>query len=196
MPYPNKEEFLALLRERKHEEVVEEFLLQGVPFVFKDDGSTHSVLLAEVSKELAIGQDTIIVVGSGRIGFSLAPEKYGNPFSAKSDLDIAIVNAGLFDDAWMDMLRVGTAYRTLRPGIRDWLKTHRESLVYWGIVRPDSLPGVVRISSKWFSTFKGLSRNRAFASRQMTGRLYRTRDHLVVHQMYSCSAILAVANKV
>ena len=191
MAYPDKQEFLALLRERKHEEVVEECILGGLPFAFKDDPPTHGILLDEISRELAIARDTIMVVGSGRTGFSLDPEKYGNPFSVRSDLDIAIVNSALFDDAWMDMLRVGGAYRTLKPGIREWLKTHRQNLVYWVIVRPDSLPGVVRISSKWFSTFHGLSRNRTFASRTITGRLYRTRDHLLVHQMYSCDAVLA-----
>jgi hypothetical protein len=195
MPYPDKKEFLALLREGNHEQVVEEYLLHGLPFAFKDDAPTHGVLLAEISKELVIEQDSINVIGSGRIGFSLAPEKFGNPFSAKSDLDVAIANADLFDQAWMDMLKVGRAYFSLKPGIREWIKTHRQSLIFWGIVRPDTLPGVVGISSKWFSTFKGLSRNRVFASRQVTGRLYRTRDHLLVHQMYSCSSIVASARK-
>jgi len=196
MPYPTHQQFLALLRERKkHEDLVEEYLLTGVPFAFKDDQASHVLLLSEIAKQLAIGQDAINVIGSGRIGFSLDPEQFGKPFSEKSDLDVAIVSDTLFDEAWMDMLRLGKAYHKLRNDTKAWLATHRQSCIYWGFVRPEHLPGVVRFSSKWFFTFKGLSRIRAFASRPISGRLYRTRDHLVFHQKYSCNEILKELRK-
>jgi hypothetical protein len=196
MPYPTKQEFLALLREsKKHEELVEQYLLTGIPFAFKDNEASHGVLLSEIAKQLAIGQDAINVIGSGRIGFSLDPEQFGKPFSEKSDIDVAIVSDDLFDEAWMDMLRLGKAYHRLKDDTKAWLASHRRSCIYWGYVRPELLPGVVKISSKWFFTFKGLSRIRELARRSITGRLYRTRDHLVVHQKYSCNEILKELRK-
>lgn len=189
MPYPDQTEFALMLRERNHEELVED-LLRGIPFAFEGDPGLYGTLLGEISAALEIEQETITLVGSGRIGFSLAPEKYGTPFSDKSDLDMAIINADLFDQAWREMIRLGDAYYTLRPAVREWLKAHRQNHVFWGIIYPDRLPGIVTLSSKWFSAFKGLSRNPTFAKRQTTGRLYRTREHLVVHQMYSCRAIV------
>jgi hypothetical protein len=170
-------------------------LLTGVPFAFKDDEASHGVLLSELATQLAINQDAINVIGSGRIGFSLNPEQFGKPFSEKSDIDVAIVSDILFDQAWFDMLRLGRAYFKLRDDTKAWLESHRRSSIYWGFVRPELLPGVVRFSSKWFFTFKGLSRIRALASRPISGRLYRTRDHLVVHQKYSFNEILKELRK-
>jgi hypothetical protein len=196
MAHPDKEQFAVMLRQRKHSEIVEEHILSGQPFAFENDQPSYDLLRAEISRELTVDVPAIHLVGSGQIGFSLAPEKFGTPFRPESDLDIAVVDSQMFDEAWMDMLRLGNAYYSLKQRVRDMLKQHRENNIYWGMMYPDSLPGVVRISSKWFSAFKGLSRNRQFASREVSGRLYRTRDHLVIHQEYSCAAVLKRLSKI
>jgi hypothetical protein len=196
MAHPDKEEFTAMLRQRKHSEIVEEHILSGSPFAFENDQPSYELLRTALSNDLTVAVNAIYLVGSGQIGFSLAPEKFGTPFRPESDLDIAVVHSEIFDAAWMDMLKLGNAYYALKQRVRDKLTWHRENNIYWGIIYPDSLPGVVSISSKWFSAFKGLSRNPQFASREVSGRLYRTRDHLRVHQEYSCAAVLKSLPKV
>lgn len=57
-----------------------------------------------VSDALDIGFNNVVMVGSGKIGFSLSPEKFLKPFSDegdnKSDVDIAIISTQMFDYFW------------------------------------------------------------------------------------------------
>lgn len=57
-----------------------------------------------VSDALDIGFNNVVMVGSGKIGFSLSPEKFLKPFTDegddKSDIDIAIISPQLFDNFW------------------------------------------------------------------------------------------------
>lgn len=57
-----------------------------------------------VSEAMDIGFNNVVMVGSGKIGYSLSPEKFLRPFSDeednKSDIDIAIVSPYLFDYFW------------------------------------------------------------------------------------------------
>ena len=57
-----------------------------------------------VSNALDIGFNNVVMVGSGKIGFSLSPEKFLKPFidegDNKSDIDIAIISPQLFDRFW------------------------------------------------------------------------------------------------
>lgn len=57
-----------------------------------------------VSEAMDIGFNNVVMVGSGKIGFSLSPEKFLKPFysegSSKSDIDIAIISPHLFDYFW------------------------------------------------------------------------------------------------
>ena len=129
------------------------------------------------------------VVGSGRIGFSLSPEKYGVPYLPESDLDVVVVSAELFDIAWFDLLRLGRKYFGLQKNVQSWIDTHKENHIFFGFIVPDRLPGAVAISPTWFRTFRGLARNPSLAGRDVNGRLYRTWDHVHVHQLYSLRKI-------
>lgn len=57
-----------------------------------------------VSESMDIGFNNVVMVGSGKVGYSLSPEKYLKPFydegDAKSDIDIAIISPQLFDFFW------------------------------------------------------------------------------------------------
>src|SRR5689334_2058261 len=48
----------------------------------------------------------IVVVGSAKTGFSLKPEKAFAKFHDRSDVDVIIISAALFDDAWQRLLRL------------------------------------------------------------------------------------------
>lgn len=189
MAYPSKEAFLLLLRERDHIAIIDEYLLAGVPFAFADAEDSYNLLLDTLSAKLAVERGSITMVGSGRIGFSLSPDNFGTPFSASSDLDMAVVNAELFDRAWFDMLRLGSKYFSLEARVRHWVNSHRANYIYWGFIRPDRLPGVVKDSATWFATFRSLATLREFSSREISGRLYRTWDHLKVQQLHTLRSL-------
>jgi hypothetical protein len=189
MPYPSKDEFSEMLDSRDHTKIVEELLIAGVPFAFRDSPADYDALRTTLGAALHLSADAMTVVGSGRIGFSLSPEKYGAPFLPKSDLDVVVVSAELFDIAWFDLLRLGRKYFSLERNIQSWIDAHRESHIFFGFIVPDRLPGAVTISPTWFRTFKGLARNPSLAGRDVNGRLYRTWDHVHVHQLYSLRKI-------
>jgi hypothetical protein len=44
----------------------------------------------------------IRIVGSARLGFSLRPRNHLREFREESDIDVAVVNATLFDWLWME----------------------------------------------------------------------------------------------
>lgn len=189
MSYPSRDEFSALLDSHDHTKIVEEFLIAGVPFAFRDSPSDYDTLRVALGSALHLTVDTMTVIGSGRIGFSLSPEKYGVPFSPKSDLDVVVVSANLFDIAWFDLLRLGRKYFSLQKRVQERVDTHKENNIFWGFILPDRLPGAVALSPVWFRTFKGLARNPSLAGRDVNGRLYRTWDHVHVHQLHSLRKI-------
>jgi hypothetical protein len=189
MPYPSKDEFSELLVSHDHTGIVDELLIAGVPYAFRDSPVDYDSLRTIVGTALRLPPDAMTVIGSGRIGFSLAPDKYGAPFSTKSDLDVVVVSSELFDEAWFDLLRLGAKYFGLQKSVRSWIDSHRESNVYWGFILPDRLPGAVTLSPEWFRVFRGLTRIRSLAAREVSGRLYRTWDHVRVHQLYSLRKI-------
>ena len=94
-----------------------------------------------LANNLGLFADSITMVGSGRIGFSLDPDRFGAPFSVRSDLDVVVVSERMFDEAWFDMLRLGRKCLALEERVRRIVKSHRESYIYWGFVIPDRLPG-------------------------------------------------------
>ena len=179
-----------MLSNDDHTKIVKEILIAGVPFAFRDSPADYDGLRSALGAALSVAADAMTVIGSGRIGFSLSPEKYGIPFSPGSDLDVAVVSADLFDIAWFELLRLGRKYFSLQRTTRSWIDTHKENNVYWGFIVPNQLPGAVALSPVWFRTFKGLARNPSLGGREVNGRLYRTWDHVHVHQLHSLRKIM------
>jgi hypothetical protein len=189
MAYPSKDEFADLLNSRNHQKIVDELLVAGIPFAFQESPADYDTLRGTLSTALHLISDNITVIGSGRIGFSLSPEKYGVPFSSQSDLDVVVVSPELFDRAWLDLLTLGRKYFGLQKTVQTWIDTHKENNIFWGFILPDRLPGVVSLSLSWFRAFKGLGRSPSLAGRDVNGRLYRTWDHVHVHQLHSLRKI-------
>jgi hypothetical protein len=189
MPYPTRDQFLVMLYERSHAEIVEEHMVRGIPFAFQENAEAYNLLLGTLSAELHLNPESITMVGSGRIGFSLSPDSFGVPFSSESDLDMLVVSEELFDKAWFDMLKLGRKYPGLELKVRRWVDAHRVNNIYWGFIQPEKLPGVVQIAAEWFRAFRGLSRHAEFAHREISGRLYRTWDHVQVHQLHTLRKI-------
>ena len=189
MPYPSKDEFSELLVSGDHAKIVEDLLIAGIPFAFRESPADYDLLRTRLGNALNLSANDMTVVGSGRIGFSLDPEKYGTPFLPESDLDVVVVSDELFDIAWLDLLRLGRKYFSLQQGVKSWIDTHKTNNIYFGFIIPDRLPGAVAISPAWFRIFKGLALNPSLAGRDVNGRLYRTWDHVHVHQLYSLRKI-------
>ena len=57
----------------------------------------HSKLKARVAGKFQTPQESIVIVGSAKLGFSIAPGKRYRPFCDSSDVDIAIISSGAFE---------------------------------------------------------------------------------------------------
>jgi len=74
------------------------WLTEGIPFAFRSYPAIYEAVRAWVALRLDIHPKEITVIGSARIGFSLAPAPaFGTPYGEHSDLDFAVVSKPYFD---------------------------------------------------------------------------------------------------
>lgn len=100
-PHPSPEEFRAALIDtsrRSREHIVRLWLTEGTPFLFLNSPGAYEEVRRWLGVRLEVCPKEITVVGSARIGYSLAGGPYfGRALSEISDLDLAIVSRRLFE---------------------------------------------------------------------------------------------------
>jgi hypothetical protein len=97
--HPSPEEFreaLVGISKRSREHVVRLWLTEGTPFAFRNCPALYEEMRRWLGTRLEVCPKEITVVGSARIGFSLAggPD-FGRPFDKNSDLDVAVISGKL-----------------------------------------------------------------------------------------------------
>ena len=95
--------FRTELRLRAARDMCRRFVIFGSCMQLDDDN--YYDLKAAVADQFEIHPNEIIVVGSAKLGFSIAPTKRYRPFGETSDIDVAIVSPLLFDDVWHEVLQ-------------------------------------------------------------------------------------------
>jgi hypothetical protein len=197
--YATHEEFRALIESSELESVVRDHLIGGIPWYFRDDKLLYARFSDHFVAGLGVVADEVRVIGSARTGFSLSPDAFPRPFHDGSDLDVAVVSPVLFDAAWLSLVRWGHPRRFTLPEIeRQWL-VERKDEIFWGWLRPETLTfrglrfprdlRVVRdVKTAWFTTFRSVGAafpGTDLATREVSGRLYRSWEHLVRYQAES-----------
>ena len=187
-----KDQLIKFATQGKLDELVTE-LLSGTPHAFEKKPAEYPKFKEQLGAALNVDAAHIVVVGSGRFGFSLAPYKFGRPFSARSDLDIVIVSQAMFDAAWLELIRYDFKSLTFERDVADSLKEHRSNNVFWGYLEPYKLKAALSIYKKiWFPAFAALGFFRAAAGREVKARVYRTWDHA---RNYHSFGLRLVANR-
>lgn len=183
MAYPTKDEFVHLLRTKPPNELVHEQVFGGTPFVFRDTPADYDALRDHLGAQMNIPRENLTIIGSGKIGFSLAPDRFGVPFGEHSDVDVLVVSEALFDSIWLDLLRLPRSYfARLSRRNKTQIHNHVEQ-IYWGRMWPNDLVRVSRAAGAWVGAFRSLSRNPRLARYETSGRLYRTWDHAEVYHV-------------
>ena len=190
--FPTKHEFEDLLTTRPIDWIIENHLFNGIPYYSSDKPEIHSQMTRAIARGLKVPPRDICVVGSARIGFSLSPLRFGEPFSQYSDIDVFVVSTSLFDPSWMDMLRKRPRRgMILSKQTRLRLSAHRERhYIYNGWMYPDDVVEALEIGHQWLRTFSGLSRITQLASRRISARLYRTWDHAKLYHRWSLGKVI------
>lgn len=191
---PSVEQFKQELLSRPLSTIVQRYIFEGIPYVFRSQPSAFEILRNHLSRSLSLRKEDIIIVGSAKTGFSLNPHTVFRQFSDYSDIDVAVVSKRTFDEVWRTILSWNYPRRYLLAGADwEWAKKRKEDL-YWGWLRPDtirfkglSFPDVLKpvrdISTMWFNAFRSLSRYTQFGRRDVSGRLYRTWDHALLYHV-------------
>ena len=190
--YPTKDEFKEFLKTRNVNWIIDHHIFDGLPFFSAHQPELHDQMVRSIAKGLGVPRGDIRVVGSARIGFSLSPHKYGDPFDQFSDIDIVVVSSTLFDPSWLDILEsTRKSHSALRKSTRRQLTRHRElHFIYNGWIYPEKLPEALKIGERWLKTFNGLSHIPELATRTIGGRLYRTWDHARQYHVWSLQKVI------
>jgi hypothetical protein len=157
------ERFKSTLEGHEHEKIiVQKYIVHGTPYIFKDDDDKYFDLKREVAAYFSEEYNTsehytnIHMIGSAKLGFSIAPNKLWKPFTLESDIDIVVVSPKLFEKLWESIheFNISLISRTDRED-----KIYQNFLKYFfkGWIRPDLFPFEYPAKTQWFEFFKSIS---------------------------------------
>ena len=131
---------------------------------------TYFKLKSEISIQFRLHPSEVVVVGSGKLGFSIAEHKRYRHFGDDSDIDIAIVSGVLFDRIWIEVFDYSNegAYW---PEERDF-----KEYLFRGWVRPDKLPPAARFEfrKEWWDFFRGLESRGDYGQYKIRAAIYKS----------------------
>ncbi len=153
----------------------------GEAFVFEDDRSRYVDFKIEIAEQFHIHPSEVVLVGSAKLGFSIAPKKRYQSFGDKSDIDVAIICPPLFEQIWQEVLEYWNNDNpwSQEASFKDYL--------FRGWIRPDKLPPADRfeVRKRWWNFFGNLTRTRKYGNYSVTGALYKSWHFFETYQRIS-----------
>jgi hypothetical protein len=119
------------------------------------DDHDYFELVEAVSSHFNVHPTCVFVVGSAKLGFSIAPSKRYMAFDDNhSDIDLVIVSSELFDKIWEEFHRA-------KASSVDWSRRSAFlKYLFQGWLRPDFFPEVNSPSTEnWWDFFRGVSKD-------------------------------------
>lgn len=166
--------------------IVQKYIVHGTPYVFKDDENKYFDLKHEIAGYFNEHFGCVCMVGSAKLGFSIAPKKLWRPFSDESDIDVAIISQGLFENFWRDLydFNINLTSRTEREE-----RDYRRFLQYFfkGWLRPDLFPFNYYRKNEWFDFFKTISYK--YGYQKITGAVYYSGEFFEKYHMMNIKNI-------
>lgn len=131
--YPPASNFLIAgkkLDEKGKEALVRGFMSEGIPAAFQRDPLYYENIRELVACSLKIHPKYITLIGSARLGYSTAPQKYGHLMNEKSDLDIAVISKSLFKNMTKVFYKWEKDFRILKVFSNNQEKKHWKENLY------------------------------------------------------------------
>lgn len=109
------------------------WLSEGVPFAFLSAPAIYQIARENLAKRLAISFRDVSMTGSGRLGYSMSPLKFGAAYSSDSDVDLFIISDRWFSEVSKQAVQFLDDYKTgrLKPNNdteRGYWDDHLENL--------------------------------------------------------------------
>lgn len=137
-------------------EIVRRFYCFGHTHIFSNEKEKYFLLKEKIANYFNIHPNEVLMIGSGKLGFSIAPGQDWKHFNIDSDIDIAIISEKAFNFYWSGLLdfNIDIQRRTFKEE-----KRYRKFLKYFfkGWIRPDLFSFDFSGKSEWFDFFKDLS---------------------------------------
>lgn len=194
------QEFRGLFHERTDVQLLET-VLHGdhLPFVFDTSPQAWDFFRREFVSALNVSDSDIRIVGSGRFGFSMKPGVNLRAFQDTSDIDVIVVNANLFDQLWLALLRAVYPRPPHTSTLSGWLGRRRNEL-YTGWLTPleirldarifgSKVRPILDINAQWFKALKQASRYPTRRHEDIAGRLYRTWEHAELYHLHGIAEL-------
>lgn len=164
-----------------NEYIIQKYLCNGSSPILNED--RLFLIKHKISCYFNIHPNEIILTGSGKLGFSIAPNKNYKNFNEDSDIDLAIVSNRLFEKYW---------YELLDFNINANRRTKEENKLYYkfinylfkGWIRPDKFPFAYDGKREWFEFFNSL-----------THEIYEYGEHKISAGIYKNFTTFELYNK-
>lgn len=175
-------DFKTSLIKRGISDTIRRHITTGEPYALTAD--QHHTLRESIGQRFHIHPNSIVVVGSCKLGFSIKMKKSGRytPISRGSDIDIAVISESLFDEYWERVFEVVGTERNWAIAAHEGRRFSRDLFNGW--VSPHELPNLPKFSKArdWAEFFDGFGRMRTFGFRRVSARLYRSWSRLEGYQ--------------
>ena len=194
------EDFLATLVAIPDEEALVDFCrrrtLHGTPAVFNGNEDTYYEFRKRIASRFDINFHEVFVTGSAKLGFSPHKKKV---FDYDSDIDIAIISAGLYERIMFSIHDYQMELRENRKAVSySELNGYHRFLEYgaMGWMRPDLLPTSFRVNklkSDWFDFFDSISHGKSeVGNYKVTAGAFKSYAHL---ERYTLSGLRSLRTK-
>lgn len=162
--------------------VVRRHIIHGDCYILSDE--QYFNLKSEIADHFEIHTNEVVVVGSAKLGFSIARDKRYRPFGDGSDIDVALVSQVLFDKVWE------AAYEFWKDRGYWVNQSDFKKYLFRGWIRPDKLPvsGRFPICSEWWEFFRTLTSSNRYGLYNIRGALYKSWYYLEHYQAEGVNA--------
>jgi predicted nucleotidyltransferase len=150
---------------------VQRYITFGNPYVFSSNEDNYFDLKKIIANKFVLGPESIYMVGSAKLGFSIAPHKLWKLFGDDSDIDMVVISENVFDKLWKELYEFNIELTD---------RTDHENKIYYkflnyffkGWLRPDLFPFNFKGKAEWEDFFKSISYNK-YGFRKITCAVYR-----------------------
>jgi hypothetical protein len=176
---PGIEEFKADLKRLESKQIVRRHLLTGLAYLL--DQEREFEIKDRTADCFRVEYSEVALVGSAKLGFSIAPNKRYRPFGETSDIDVAVISERLFKTVWEEAYLYKKS-RAFWPSCDDFFR-----YLSRGWVRPDMLPNAstFQFSKTWWDYFNNLTSSQEFGPYKVRGGLYQSWFFFFEYQ-YKC----------
>jgi hypothetical protein len=178
-----KDEFLSDLVELPPSLVAQKWVIDRTPHIFQAHQHNYVLWKSKLADAIEVDGKSIVVIGSASLGFSINPHKSYRDFDKKSDIDLAVISAHHFDNAWHTIRNIGALRHKLTRPQKQSLEDHISRFIYWGTFDTKHLLPILPFGKAWLESFNKMTAEDPTKDRDINARIYRDFESLSAYHI-------------